>query len=539
MSVTELLSNSFTVLKLRPLLSLIICWTTGVIAAAKLNTDWLTFMILAICFCAFWLLAFLFRHRSAYIFLAFACFFVSSSYASWRFTPPISGTVRFLAYGQMEVIGYPLEKARRKNRSWNLPFRLQAKKEGGIWKESSGTVYLSGNSTEVPEFSQCYHLYAEVTRAKSPGNRFDFDQRQYLLQKGIYYKLRCKAILPLSQKMHPSPWHEWRIECTRKFASTMPAAYSQIHAQLLQSLVLGIYGSPLPAEIFEQFRLAGLLHLVVVSGSQIALLGMLLLLPLNLLPMGRVRTSYPRLRAILLFASLPILLLYISLADRGPSVDRALLMLLLIALSIFCALSPLGKYRSFFPDGLTLLATAALIQLLVQPALLFGASFQLSFAAVLGLMLISPVLMRSWNNYPAIVTLPLAATLGAQLLTAPILIWHFGTIPLIAPLTNIIAVPAVALLLPLGLSSLIASFIWPSLAIAINYLALPLLKLLTTVSRYAAACEWAQWHYFTRSAIVILMYYLILALITVKFSSYLNKRTIRWQIKAGKMPTMW
>ena len=261
-----------------------------------------------------------------------------------------------------------------------------------------------------------------------------------------------------------SRWPSARAYCSRALRAILP----QVYAQLLEAIILGINGSPMPEQLIELFRKAGAIHLVIASGSQVALLGGLLLAPLALLPFGRVRTSYPRPRVVLLCCSLPLLGVYVALADRGPSMDRALLMVLLVALSVFLALSPLAARRSFRPDRLTLLAAAGLVILIVNPAMLFNPGMQLTFAALVGLITLTPVLMRLCHGIPLVFSLPPAMTVGAQCMTAPVLAWHFGAIPLYAPLTNLFSVPLVGLLLPLGLLTLLCAAIYPTGAMALG-----------------------------------------------------------------------
>ncbi|HEX2950474.1 MAG TPA: ComEC/Rec2 family competence protein, partial [Armatimonadota bacterium] len=343
----------------------------------------------------------------------------------------------------------------------------------------------------------------------------------------------------LHQTAPSPPLSAVRAQCFTALSRCMPGVYSSLNAQLLTSLVLGVYGTPLPDQLVEQFRQAGIIHLMVVSGSQIALFGGLFLIPFVFIPFGRARTSYPRTRLILLLISLPLLLIYVAIADRGPSVDRALFMVMLAALALCCALSPLGARRSFHPDGITLLAAAALVMLIGNPAIMFNPGMQLSFAAVFGLWSITPVLLRCWHRWPRWIALTLSATLGAQLMTYPVLAWHFGTIPLLAPLTNVFAVPIVGLLLPLGILALLLSMVAPPLAIAVNWLNLPLLRMLLFVSTLGGTNNWGQLLCYVRSPFAIVLYYMALGMSTLMLSHWLDSRVQGWDVPAGREPRMW
>jgi competence protein ComEC len=278
---------------------------------------------------------------------------------------------------------------------------------------------------------------------------------------------------------------------------------------------------------------------MVVSGSQIALLGGLLVLPLWLAASGRVQTTYPRARLILLGCSLPILGAYVALADRGVSVDRALFMALLGIVAVILALSPLARRRTFRPDGLTLLSAAALVILVARPAALFGPSMQLSFAAVFGLLTVTPLFMRLLRRRLGPLALLCAATLGAQLMTYPVLAWHFGNIPLLAPLTNLVAVPVAAVLLPLGLLTITAAALVPPVAVLLNHVNVAFLDILLGVSAAAARLPFASLPVVVRSPWLLLLFLAVVGAAGWWLSRWLDSREEEWAVPEGREPAMW
>lgn len=171
---------------------------------------------------------------------------------------------------------------------------------------------------------------------------------------------------------------------------------------------------------------SGLLHLTAVSGLHcgflIAILSFLV---------GRD----PRLTA---FVGYPILLVYIFMVGCTPSVVRAGIMVgFVLAASLF--------HRENDPP--TALASAAMFILLVNPFAAGSVSFQLSFAAVIGLFLIArriyAVLNRAMARMPRILRKPwvflngsISCSLGALALTVPLSACYFKTISLVAPLSN-------------------------------------------------------------------------------------------------------
>jgi len=173
----------------------------------------------------------------------------------------------------------------------------------------------------------------------------------------------------------------------------------------------------------ELLRKAGLSHFVAVSGSNVAMF--LLLWWVVALPFA----FGPRRRAI---GGLAGLFLFVVLTRWEPSVVRAAVMAsaVLIARAIGYPLSAWSALG---------LATTGIV--LVSPELASSVGFQLSIAATLGVM-VSPDLFRT-RFVP--IGAAFSATLGAQLAVAPLLLWHFGTVPLVAPIANILAMGAVTI----------------------------------------------------------------------------------------------
>jgi len=124
-------------------------------------------------------------------------------------------------------------------------------------------------------------------------------------------------------------------------------------------------------------------------------------------------------------------------------------------------------------------------------------------------------------------------------ITVPILAWHFGAVPLLGPLTNMIAVPVVAALVPLGMLTLLGACTLPAIAVALNVLIVKLLHLLLTVSALAAALPWAEWRWVLRSPWVVCAYYAGLAVALWLMSRWTHSRENAWPIPAGSEPRMW
>ncbi|MGF1617772.1 MAG: ComEC/Rec2 family competence protein [Acidimicrobiia bacterium] len=178
----------------------------------------------------------------------------------------------------------------------------------------------------------------------------------------------------------------------------------------------------------EAMRKAGLSHFVAVSGSNVALfLGFVAAVTL---PLG----IGPKRRALFGLFALP---LFVVATGFEPSVVRA---------SAMAGLVLAGRLLDVVFEVWQVIALASIAVLAHDPWLIRSVGFQLSVMATCGV-----VGGARWPGVPGKIRRALAVTLGAQLAVAPLLLWHFGSIPLLSPLSNLVAAPLVSLATLLGI----------------------------------------------------------------------------------------
>jgi len=238
------------------------------------------------------------------------------------------------------------------------------------------------------------------------------------------------------------------------------ALFPPPEAPLLDGILLGL-DKGLPPSIEEAFRRTGTSHIIAISGFNMAVLAGLFA--------GLFGRVFSRWWATLI--ALTAMVLYTLLVGGGAAVVRAAIMsgLSLIAVQI-------GRRSS----GLNSLLFAAGVMCFFNPDLPWDVSFQLSFAATLGLVVYAARLEGFFRRrverwFPVAVAGPLTAlvaenvlfTLAAQAFTLPVLFYHFGRISLIAPLANFFILPAQSSLM-----------IFSGLAVLVGMVFLPLGRLL-------------------------------------------------------------
>ena len=219
-------------------------------------------------------------------------------------------------------------------------------------------------------------------------------------------------------------------------------------ATLVAGSVLGV------DRINKEFRDAlvktGTIHVVVVSGQNLAIVAGLFASLVKYL--GR--------RSTLILATLAVFA-YAVLTGFEPPVVRAALMVFATTLATI-----FGRQTSVLWN----LFLAALIIIFFWPQALFEISFQLTFAATLGIVTLGQRLSGAWSKVPFLGENAAIST-SAFVFTAPVILFYFGRISLISPIANLLVVEAVSPIMILGFLVSVASLIFMPLAQVLAYFA--------------------------------------------------------------------
>ena len=250
-------------------------------------------------------------------------------------------------------------------------------------------------------------------------------------------------------------------------------------AALARGFVLGEDDEIDPATV-EDFRRSGLSHLLAVSGQNVALLA--------LLAMPLLAAFGLPLRARLVWI-LGLIVVYVALAGAGPSIQRAGVM---GALSVLATLS--GRRAS----RLYALIVAAIVTLAIEPRIGANVGWQLSFAAVLGILLLAAPLRRTLAAWigPGAARRALAegaaVTISATLATAPLIAHHFGEVSTTTLLANLLVLPAVAPAMWMGMLTAAAGQVPGFPVEALNSVNALLLAYVAQVAAWCGRPSWAS-----------------------------------------------
>jgi competence protein ComEC len=251
-------------------------------------------------------------------------------------------------------------------------------------------------------------------------------------------------------------------------------------AALVRGMVLGDR-SLIPKDLELAFQRSGITHVLAISGQHVAILAALTYFVVRTLAVQitlRISTT------------LILIWLYILVAGAPPSAIRAgvVATLVLVAQLLGRQVSP----RHFMTTMLAAVFT-------YNPLLVYNTGFQLSVAAVFGILLfrkpqeslVENTLFRPLKKPPESLSNLLAVSLAAQIATAPIIAASFKEVSVIGVLTNLIAVPISGPILTLGLLGSLVGNVAPALAYPLNASNGFLVALLEWVAQTASAFPFA------------------------------------------------
>lgn len=330
-------------------------------------------------------------------------------------------------------VRYVIEVAQLRQAQQDVP--VSGKAVVYVTQKKSAAIARYGDQLVVRGEIKALHGY------QNPGM---IDTVAALERQGITAKLQAVKDGAVIQPNRAGHFRRSVDEIRAKILRYMEEVMPKQDAAALFAMLFGGYTGIKP-ELLEAFTATGIVHILSVSGSHITLLaGTLQWLGalLRLRPMA--------VAAVIIFA----VSVYAVFAGCVPPVLRSAAMGILT----FVALA-LGREK----DARHTLALVCLLILAFQPRLIYDISFQLSFAATVGLLYLSPLLRQALIKLPGWLAGNLAITIAAQLSVLPFLAWYFHSVSLSALLANLVAVPLVELIIIGGLLAVVLGVCLPFL----------------------------------------------------------------------------
>ncbi len=353
---------------------------------------------------------------------------------------------------------------------------------------------LTGNVllkiARFPEYA--YGDRLKITdKLETPFETEEFSYRDYLARQQIYSVMYYPKLEIVGENQGNFFWATL-YNVRRAFETKLNQIFPEPQASFEAGLLIGSRRG-IPDSVLADFNTTGLTHIIAISGYNVALVIAFVT--------GLFGTIVARRWQLPLVIVLVVL--FTLIVGAGAPVVRAAIM----GIIAFAALTS-GRQHHI---EITIAFTAVLMAL-HNPRVLTDISFQLSFAAVLGVLYVGPVLQHYLHRIPKKFAIQdsLVLTLAAQATAVPLIMLYFGRFSLIAPLANILVAPAIPLAMLIGFAAVLIGLAYLPAGILLGFVAYILLSYMLTVAQHLAKIPLASmeisWFVFS----ITIVYYLIL-----------------------------
>lgn len=290
-------------------------------------------------------------------------------------------------------------------------------------------VYL--NKEEQIRIGMFLRVCGKLEEIPGPRNPGEFDSKQYYACRKIYYQMKEGEVCDKS--IGYSYFGQFLQEIRQK-AETILDEAAGAYAGIFQAMILGERGN-LDAETKMQYQMAGIMHILAISGLHISFVGMGFFRLLKKAGAGNGVAG-----------AVSAFLIYAYGIVTGGSVSA------MRAVGMFLVLVGAGiAGRSY--DLLSAMALSAIVLLLDAPAYLYNVSFLLSFGAVIGIGALTPEIC-SLLNLKKRTAKSLAGSVIVWLITLPIALHAYGEVSLAGVILNLLVLPTSGIVLASGIFAL-------------------------------------------------------------------------------------
>ena len=277
----------------------------------------------------------------------------------------------------------------------------------------------------------------KLKRVEEKRNPGEFDSQQYYASQHIYYLLNNAEIIEKSENYSA---YRQGISQLREYLAGVLGKIAGKEAGIFQAIVLGDKTS-LDKEVKLRYQMAGIVHILAISGLHISVIGTGLYQLLMKTGLGIWGSG---------FLALLFMLQYGVMTGESVSTMRAVCMFLI---------STGAKITGRIYDLPTALAVSAMMILGESGAYLYNSGFLLSFSAVAGAGIVVPAFNRTQEKgkegRTGKLCTALAASAAIQLTMLPVSLYFFGEISLIGIFLNLIVLPTVGVVLGSGVLGMI------------------------------------------------------------------------------------
>lgn len=369
------------------------------------------------------------------------------------------------------------------------------------------------NTEKIPnvKIGNIIKVRGKLRQFEKAANKGNFDSRKYYLSLGFYGKIEAGTIEVINSDYSGirQGLYELRmeiIERLEKLCSDNKGIFSIINNKngIIGAIILGDK-IDLDSDIKELYSVSGIAHILAISGVHISFIGMAI-----------YRLLRRRFRFLFSAAvSIPVVLSFGIMSGFGISTIRAIIMFIL---------KIIGEVLGRKYDAITAISLAGLVLLVQNPFVVCNSGFQMSFGAIIAIVLILPIVEEILNTDNKIIKV-LSANFTISLVMNPILAWNYYELPTFSFLLNIVVVPLMSVVIVSSIVGIFCSCIMFGFGKAVIFPGCGILELYTFLCNIINKSSVASIVVGQPKVTIIIVYYAILLVVLFGLKNIRTKYT--------------
>ena len=369
------------------------------------------------------------------------------------------------------------------------------------------------NTEKIPnvKIGNTIKVRGKLRQFEEAANKGNFDSRKYYLSLGFYGKIEAGTIEIINSDYSGirQGLYELRmeiIERLEKLCSDNKGIFCIINNKngIIGAIILGDK-TDLDSDIKELYSVSGIAHILAISGLHISFIGMAI-----------YRLLRRRFRFLFSAAvSIPVVLSFGTMSGFGISTIRAIIMFIL---------KIIGEVLGRKYDAITAISLAGLVLLVQNPFVVCNSGFQMSFGAIIAIVLILPIVEEILNTDNKIIKV-LSANFTISLVMNPILAWNYYELPTFSFLLNIVVVPLMSVVIVSSIVGIFCSCIMFGFGKVVIFPGCGILELYTFLCNIINKSSVASIVVGQHKVTIIIVYYAILLVVLFGLKNIRTKYT--------------
>ena len=369
------------------------------------------------------------------------------------------------------------------------------------------------NTEKIPnvKIGNIIKVRGKLRQFEEAANKGNFDSRKYYLSLGFYGKIEAGTIEVINSDYSGirQGLYELRmeiIERLEKLCSDNKGIFSIINNKngIIGAIIIGDK-TDLDSDIKELYSVSGIAHILAISGLHISFIGMAI-----------YRLLRRRFRFLFSAAvSIPVVLSFGIMSGFGISTIRAIIMFIL---------KIIGEVLGRKYDAITAISLAGLVLLVQNTFVVCNSGFQMSFGAIIAIVLILPIVEEILNTDNKIIKV-LSANFTISLVMNPILAWNYYELPTFSFLLNIVVVPLMSVVIVSSIAGIFCSCIMFGFGKVVIFPGCGILELYTFLCNIINKSSVASIVVGQPKVTIIIVYYAILLVVLFGLKNIRTKYT--------------